>query len=95
MMKTSNYKTIKKAEGRGADLSNGASLGDVPRPGADEEEIEMKTRVTVYKADFKELDMDGNPLGAFEKLCEDMGMEATEDVTEIEFLVDTNDVDVN
>jgi hypothetical protein len=41
MTKTFNYKTTKKAEGRGADLSNGASLGDVPRLGADEEDIIM------------------------------------------------------
>lgn len=37
MTKTNNQKTIKKAEGRGADRSTGASLGDVPRPGADKE----------------------------------------------------------
>jgi hypothetical protein len=39
MTKTIKQKTIKKAEGRGADRSTGASLGNVPRLGADKEKV--------------------------------------------------------
>ena len=51
----------------------------------------MIVRIILYKADFKELDMDGNPLEAFEAICTELRIEAKE-LDSIEFDVDVDTV---
>ena len=65
MTKTDNQKTIKKAEGRGADLSTGAGLGDVPRLGAHKENTMGTIKVTDLTGESKRwlVTRDGKEIG--------------------------------
>ena len=51
----------------------------------------MITKISIYKNDFKENDLDGNPLETFETLCTNLGIDP-EDVDELEIKIDTRNV---
>ena len=52
----------------------------------------MKVNISIYRADFKDKDLDGNPLEAFEAICDRLGIECNDEMSEISFTVDTDTV---